>query len=100
MIDKIHRIIYIGSLAIMGLFLLFVVLGRLFFDDFRNSQSLLNVVGFLALATPFAPVGTLFGTLKENQSTRKKITIIICTGFSVLFLMVFIWGAALASTLA
>ena len=99
MIDKVYRLIYISSLAFMGLFLCSIVLGLLFFDNYRHYPSVERIVGLLVWITPFAPIGTLFGTLKEHQSSRKKMTIISCTGTSVLVLMVLIWGMAFAVTL-
>lgn len=81
----------------MGLYVLSMVLGRFFFNDYKNSPSMEWIVGLLTLITPFAPVGTLFGTLKEDQTTRKKMTIIICTGLSVPFLILLVWGMAYAA---
>ena len=97
MIDKIYRLIYISSLAIIALALISIVVGGLFFDFYKNSPSIERIVGWFVLIGPFAPIGTLFGTLKEDQSTRKKMTILICTGLSVLFLLVFIWGTVYAA---
>ena len=49
----------------------------------------------LALMTPFAPIATLSGTLKESQSTQKKMLIISGTSVFVLLLLILIWGQLL-----
>ncbi len=98
MIDKIHRILFISSLSIMGLFLVLLVACRLFFYDHKNAASIQTLLRWLAFITPFTPIGMLFGTLKEEQTTRKKLTILFLIGLSVLFLLVVIWGTAIAST--
>ena len=81
----------------MGLFLIVMVLGRLFFNDYRDLGSARNFIDLLIVIVPFAPMGTLFGTLKESQSTRTKLLIIALTFLSILLLLFFIWGVIIAS---
>lgn len=95
-IGRLYRFIFISSLVILSVGVLSLVLGGLFFNFYSAYPSLERVAGIIIMITPFAPAGTLFGTLKEDQSTRKKMAIIAGTGLSVLFLMVLIWGTLVA----
>jgi hypothetical protein len=100
LIDKIHRLIYLTSVTIIGLGLLSFLLGMFFFDNYKGYPSFEKIIGLLILITPFAPIGTLFGTLKDSQTVRKKLIILFLTGLSVIFLFIFIWGSLFAVTLA
>ena len=97
MVDKVYRFIYTTSFIVIGLGLITFLLGMFFLNNYRNNPSIEKIAGFLELVTPFAPIGTLFGTLKEWQTTRKKLTIILLTGLSVAFLLIFIWGSLFAT---
>jgi len=98
MIDKIYRVIYLSCIIVIGLGLFCFLLGIFFFNFYKNYPTVEKIVSPLILITPFAPIGTLFGTLKESQSPRKKLIIILLTGLSVLFLLTFVWGILVAAT--
>ena len=71
-IDRLHRFIYLVSMITIGLGLFSFILGFYFLDNFKSNPKFGKLAGFLMLVTPFAPIGTLFGTLKKSQTTRKK----------------------------
>ncbi|HMJ46782.1 MAG TPA: hypothetical protein VK498_05600 [Ferruginibacter sp.] len=97
MIDKIYRLIYLSSIVVIGLGISSFLLGMYFFDNYKNYPSLEKIVAPLILGTPFVPLGTLFGTLKERQSVKKKLIIILLTSLSVLFLLFLVWGILYAT---
>lgn len=100
MINKIYRFIFVGSLMLIGVFIPLFVSGSLFFNNYNSSPSMLRAVELLAPVVPFAPIGTLFGTLKGNQSTQRKMLILFATGGAVILLLVFVWGTMVAATFA
>jgi hypothetical protein len=83
----------------MGIGVFSFILGFYFLDNFRTNPKFESIYGILLRVTPFAPIGTLFGTLKESQTSRKKLSVLLLTGLSVIFLVVFIWGSLFATTL-
>lgn len=97
-INFIYRFIYWTSLGILAIGLTGFIVGLIFFDLYAGMEggSLAKLFGFIILISPFAPVGTLFGTLKESQTTGKKLRIIGLTLLSVLLLLFFIWGTIIA----
>jgi hypothetical protein len=99
-IDKVHRVIYLISLMIIGLGLFSFILGFYFLGNYQSLPKLGKLAGFVIFVTPFAPIGTLFGTLKESQTTQKKMVILSLTGLSVVFLLIFIWGSLFAAAFA
>ena len=100
MINRIYRFIYLISLTIPFLFIFLLILGLLFFNNYSSSTSMQNFLELLAIVTPFAPIGTLFGTLKEDQSTGEKFWILFGTGMLVVLLLILVWGISLGITLA
>jgi hypothetical protein len=96
-IDRVHRVIYLVSLITIALGLFAFILGFYFLDNFKSYLKFGKIVEFLIGVTPFAPIGTLFGILKESQTTRKKLVILSLTGLSVVFLLIFIWGSLFAA---
>jgi hypothetical protein len=98
-IERVYRFIYLASLIVICLGLLCFIIGLCFPDNFESNLKIGNIAGYLILLAPFAPIGTLFGTLKERQSIRRKMIILLLTGLSVVFLSLFIWGILFAMTL-
>jgi hypothetical protein len=93
MINKIQRFIFITSVLVIGLCFLLLIIWRLFYAE-NKKWPFGTLLEYLLLITPFASIGTLFGTLKDNQSARQKVTIIGLSGLSVVFLLFILWGLA------
>jgi hypothetical protein len=97
MIHKIYRVIYLSCIIVIWLGLFCFLLGIFFFDNYKNYPTVEKVASPLILITSFALIGTLFDTLKESQSPRKKLIVILLTGLGVLFLLTFVWGILVAA---
>lgn len=97
-IDFIYRFIFWTSIGILVIGLTGFMVGLIFFDLYAGMLGgwLGELFAWVIFVSPFAPIGTLFGTLKESQGTGTKLKIIGLTILSVLLLLIFIWGTIIA----
>ena len=93
----IYRFIFYTSVLLLAVGIVTFVLTMYVIEAARITGGTQKVINIIVIATPFAPIGTLFGTLKDTQSSRKKISIITFTLLSVGFLFLFIWGIILGA---
>ena len=100
MLDKIHKFIYLVSALIVVIGVIAFLLGMFFFNFYKSYPNLEKIFAPIIIFTPFAPIGTLFGTLKDKQSVKQKLTILVLTLVSMIFLLVLIFGMIFANAFA